>query len=196
MSFVYIDDPIEVVAAWLEEAKLSEASDYNAAALSTISINGRPQVRMVLIKSFNENGATFYTNLESKKGKALLYNKYASICFHWKSLKKQIRIEGEVEQVSNSVADKYFATRSRSSQIGAWASLQSKNLENRQVLADRVIQMEDKFKNDQIKRPSFWSGFCLAPSKIEFWIDRDSRLHERVEYIKNGKKWKWSLLYP
>tara|TARA_Y100000996_G_C22419675_1_gene600878 strand:+ start:94 stop:684 length:591 start_codon:yes stop_codon:yes gene_type:complete len=196
MSFEYIDNPIELVDAWLKEAKLSEISDYNAAALSTVSISGKPQVRMVLIKSFDENGAIFYTNLESQKGKALLYNKFASICFHWKSLGKQIRVEGEVEQVSNSLADKYFETRSRNSQVGAWASLQSKKLDSRKVLTDRVNQIERKFNGGKINRPSFWSGFLLIPNKIEFWVDGESRLHERVEYMKTGKSWEWSLLYP
>ncbi|PPR77039.1 MAG: Pyridoxine/pyridoxamine 5'-phosphate oxidase [Alphaproteobacteria bacterium MarineAlpha2_Bin1] len=196
MSFDFFDNPIEMVDTWLKEAKASETSDYNAAALSTLSINGKPQVRMVLIKSFNEDGATFFTNLESQKGQALLYNNFASICFHWKSLKKQIRVEGEVKLISDELADKYFETRSRASQIGAWASSQSKKLENRQDLLDKVKSIEEKFQDDRVRRPSFWSGFCLSPNLIEFWKEGDSRLHDRIEFTKTGKKWNHSLLYP
>ena len=196
MAIEILENPIEMVNAWLVEAKSSEISDFNAAALSTLSIKGKPQVRMVLIKSFNDDGATFFTNLESQKGRALLYNNFASICFHWKSLKKQIRVEGEVSLISDDLADKYFETRSRPSQIGAWASSQSKKLESQQTLIDKVKSIEEKFKDIAVRRPSFWSGFCLFPNLIEFWNEGNSRLHERVEYIRSGKNWNRSLLYP
>ena len=196
MSFEIFDNPIEMVKSWLKEAESEEISDFNAAALTTLSIDGKPQVRIVLIKSFDQEGATFFTNLESQKGKSLLYNNFASICFHWKSIKKQIRIEGKVELISDELADSYFETRSRSSQIGAWSSLQSRKLENRQVLIEKVKSIEEKFQDRKVTRPSFWSGFCLFPDLIEFWKEGDSRLHERVEYIRDGKKWNRSLLYP
>ncbi len=196
MSFKIFDNPIEMVKSWLKEAESQEISDFNAAALSTLSIDGKPQVRIVLIKSFDQEGATFFTNLESQKGKALLYNNFASICFHWKSIKKQIRIQGKVELISDELADNYFETRSRSSQIGAWSSLQSRKLENRQILLEKVKSIEEKFKDRKVTRPSFWSGFCMSPDSIEFWKEGDSRLHERVEYIRDGKNWNRYLLYP
>ena len=182
----------------MDEAKKSEPNDPNAMALATSNKNNFPSVRMVLLKDFNKNGFVFYTNLNSQKGNDLKENPKASMCFHWKSLLRQIRISGSVSLVANDIADKYYNSRNYESRIGAWASKQSKELRSRDELISSIEEYKKKY-NDQNKvpRPSHWSGWILSPLKIEFWLDGDSRIHERLKYTKDSNgNWTKSLLSP
>ena len=195
--FLDLDDPIELFKVWMDEAKKSEPNDPNAVSLAT-SNNNFPSVRMVLLKDFSQNGFIFYTNLNSQKGNELKENPKAAMCFHWKSLLRQIRINGVVTQVANDVADKYYNSRSYESRIGAWASKQSKELTSRDQLIDSIKEYKDKYNDENnVPRPSHWSGWILSPLSIEFWLDGDGRIHERLKYVKdrNGK-WIKSLLSP
>ena len=195
--FLDLDDPIELFKLWMDDAKKSEPNDPNAVSLAT-SNNNFPSVRMVLLKDFNENGFVFYTNLDSQKGNELKTNPKAAMCFHWKSLLRQIRINGVVTQVADDVADKYYNSRSYESRIGAWASKQSKELTSRDQLIDSIKEYKDKYNDENnVPRPSHWSGWILSPQSIEFWLDGDSRIHERLKYVKdrNGQ-WIKSLLSP
>ena len=195
--FLDLDDPIELFKLWMDDAKKSEPNDPNAVSLAT-SNNNFPSVRMVLLKDFSQNGFIFYTNLNSQKGNELKENPKAAMCFHWKSLLRQIRINGAVTQVANDVADKYYNSRSYDSRIGAWASKQSKELTNRDQLIDSIKKYKDKYNDENnVPRPSHWSGWILSPQSIEFWLDGDSRIHERLKYFKdrNGQ-WIKSLLSP
>ena len=195
--FLDLDDPIELFKLWMDDAKKSEPNDPNAVSLAT-SNNNLPSVRMVLLKDFSQNGFIFYTNLNSQKGNELKENPKAAMCFHWKSLLRQIRINGVVTQVSDDVADKYYNSRSYESRIGAWASKQSKELISRDQLIDSIKEYKDKYNDENnVPRPSHWSGWILSPQSIEFWLDGDSRIHERLKYVKerNGE-WIKSLLSP
>ena len=195
--FLDLDDPIELFKLWMDDAKKSEPNDPNAVSLAT-SNNNFPSVRMVLLKDFSQNGFVFYTNLNSQKGNELKENPNAAMCFHWKSLLRQIRINGAVTQVANDVADKYYNSRSYDSRIGAWASKQSKELTSRDKLIDSIKKYKDKYNDkNNVPRPSHWSGWILSPQSIEFWLDGDSRIHERLKYFKdrNGQ-WIKSLLSP
>ena len=195
--FLDLDDPIELFKLWMDDAKKSEPNDPNAVSLAT-SNNNFPSVRMVLLKDFSQNGFVFYTNLNSQKGNELKENPNAAMCFHWKSLLRQIRINGVVTQVADDVADKYYNSRSYESRIGAWASKQSKELTSRDQLIDSIKEYKDKYNDkNNVPRPSHWSGWILSPQSIEFWLDGDGRIHERLKYVKdiNGQ-WIKSLLSP
>ena len=195
--FLDLDDPIELFKLWMDDAKKSEPNDPNAVSLAT-SNNNFPSVRMVLLKDFSQNGFIFYTNLNSQKGNELKENPKAAMCFHWKSLLRQIRINGVVTQVADDVADKYYNSRSYESRIGAWASKQSKELTSRDQLIDSIKEYKDKYNDENnVPRPSHWSGWILSPQSIEFWLDGDSRIHERLKYIKDSSdQWIKSLLSP
>ncbi|MDA7576533.1 pyridoxamine 5'-phosphate oxidase [Candidatus Pelagibacter sp.] len=195
--FLDLDDPIELFKLWMDDAKKSEPNDPNAVSLAT-SNNNFPSVRMVLLKDFSQNGFVFYTNLNSQKGNDLKENPNAAMCFHWKSLLRQIRIYGAVTQVANDVADKYYNSRSYDSRIGAWASKQSKELTGRDQLIDSIKEYKDKYNDENnVPRPSHWSGWILSPQSIEFWLDGDSRIHERLKYVKDrNAQWIKSLLSP
>ena len=195
--FLDLDDPIQLFKAWMDEANKSEPNDPNAVSLAT-SNNNFPSVRMVLLKDFSQNEFIFYTNLNSQKGNELKENPKAAMCFHWKSLLRQIRINGVVTQVADDVADKYYNSRSYESRIGAWASKQSKELTSRDQLIDSIKEYKDKYNDENnVPRPSHWSGWILSPQSIEFWLDGDGRIHERLKYVKdrNGQ-WIKSLLSP
>ena len=195
--FLDLDDPIELFKLWMDDAKKSEPNDPNAVSLAT-SNNNLPSVRMVLLKDFSQNGFIFYTNLNSQKGNELKENPKAAMCFHWKSLLRQIRINGVVTQVADDVADKYYNSRSYESRIGAWASKQSKELTSRDQLIDSIKEYKDKYNDENnVPRPSHWSGWILSPQSIEFWLDGDSRIHERLKYVKDSSdQWIKSLLSP
>ena len=196
--FLDINDPIELFKAWMEEAKTSEPNDPNALALATADKNATPSVRMVLLKDFNKEGFIFYTNLESQKGKELKENPDASMCFHWKSLLRQIRISGKLSRVTDIIADEYYNSRAYDSRIGAWASKQSTVLKNRNDLILSIEKYKKKYnEKDSVPRPKHWSGWNLSPTSIEFWLDGDNRIHERLKYIKNENgRWNKFLLNP
>ena len=196
--FLDLDDPIELFKVWMDEAKKTEPNDPNALSLATSNKNNIPSVRMVLLKEFNQNGFVFYTNLNSQKGNELKENPNAAMCFHWKSLLRQIRISGTITQVEDSVADQYYNSRGYDSRIGAWASKQSKELKNRDELENSIKEFKKKFNDENnVPRPSHWSGWNLSPNRIEFWLDGDSRIHERLNYtIDKGGNWIKSLLSP
>ena len=196
--FLDTEDPFELFENWFEEAKNNEINDHNALALATANKKNEPSVRMVLLKDFDKNGFVFYTNLNSQKGNELKENPNAAMCFHWKSLLRQIRISGTITQVEDSVADQYYNSRGYDSRIGAWASKQSKELKNRDELSNSIKEFKKKFDDkNNVPRPKYWSGWNLSPTRIEFWLDGDSRIHERLNYTidKNGN-WIKSLLSP
>ena len=190
------DDPLSLFEAWFAEAKASEPSDPEAMALATADAQGHPSVRMVLLKGHGPDGFTFYTNLDSRKGVELAANPAAALLFHWKSLRRQVRIEGPVEAVSEAEADTYFASRSRDSQLGAWASDQSRPLADRATFEARFEEMTRRFEGQPIPRPPHWSGFRVVPTRIELWSDRAHRLHERRMFVRTGNSWNESMLYP
>ena len=196
--FMDLDDPIHLFDTWMEEAKKTEPNDPNAVALATSSKNNFPSVRMVLLKDFNQNGFVFYTNLDSQKGHELKQTPNVAMCFHWKSLLRQIRVNGTVSLVPNEVADDYYNSRSYESRIGAWASKQSKKLKYREQLDNSIEEYKKKYVDkNKVPRPNYWSGWNLSPSSIEFWLDGDNRIHERLKYVKNSKgQWTKSLLSP
>ena len=189
-------DPFARFEAWMAEASKSEVNDPNAVCLATSTPDGRPSARMVLLKGIDPRGFVFYTNLESRKGGELAANPNAALCFHWKTLQRSVRVEGPVEPVSDAEADAYYASRHRSSRIGAWASQQSRPLEGRFALEKRVAEFTLKFGLGEIPRPAFWSGFRVLPERIEFWQDMPFRLHERNVFLKDGEGWRTETLYP
>jgi len=189
-------DPFLLFTEWFDEATLKEQNDPNAMNLSTISKDLKPSSRIVLLKSFDQDGFVFYTNLQSKKGISLLSNSNASLTFHWKSLLKQIRIEGRAYQVTSKEADDYFNGRPMESRISAWASNQSSELSDRQELIDKFSLYKKKFQQNSIQRPPHWMGFRVEPNLIEFWKDMPFRLHDRIEYKKIDNKWISRRLYP
>jgi pyridoxamine 5'-phosphate oxidase len=197
-DFTARDEPLALFQEWYEAAKLSEPSDPNAMSLSTVDTSGMPNVRMVLLKDLDRRGFTFYTNLESAKGIELLATPKAAACFHWKSLRRQIRIRGPVERVADGEADQYFATRPRQSRIGAWASAQSRPLESRFALEKAVAKHAARFALGDVPRPDHWSGFRILPVSIEFWHDRPFRLHDRLLFSRAapGEPWARTRLYP
>jgi pyridoxamine 5'-phosphate oxidase len=190
------DEPFALFDAWFAEAKASEPNDPNAMALATVDADGQPSVRMVLLKGHDPRGFVFYTNLNSRKARALIDTPKAALLFHWKSLRRQIRIEGAVSGVSLDEADAYFATRGRDSQLGAWASDQSQPLPSREIFLAQFDDMEARFAGEEVPRPPHWSGFRVAPTAIEFWQDRAHRLHERRLFTRVGDGWREGLLYP
>jgi pyridoxamine 5'-phosphate oxidase len=190
------EDPYPLFAEWLREADAAEPNDPNAMALATVDADGLPDVRMVLLKSVDASGFTFFTNLESAKGLELAANPKAALLFHWKSLGRQVRIRGAVELVGEAEADAYFATRARPSQIGAWASEQSQPLPGRLALEKRIAEFGLKFGLGKVPRPPHWSGYRLAPQSLEFWRNRPFRLHERLVFDRAGEGWTTRRLYP
>jgi|SRR5882724_2822222 len=189
-------DPFPLFSEWLAEATKSEPNDPNAMALATVDESGLPDVRMVLLKGFGPDGFVFYTNLESRKGRELRAAPKAALCFHWKSLRRQVRIRGNVEPVTPEEADAYFATRSRLARIGAWASKQSEALESRLALEKAVALATARFALGEVPRPPHWSGFRIVPVEIEFWHDGAFRLHHRARFTRTGNIWIKAMLYP
>jgi pyridoxamine 5'-phosphate oxidase len=196
--FLDLDNPFELFQKWFEEAKKKEINDPNALALGTANKKGIPSVRMVLLKGYNEKGFIFYTNLNSQKGNEIKENPNATMCFHWKSLLRQIRIVGTIEQVDDKISDEYFNSRAYDSRIGAWASKQSSILKNRDELLKNIDEFKKKYKNkNNVPRPSHWSGWNLKPISIEFWLDGENRIHERLKYsLDKNNNWVKNLLSP
>ena len=189
-------DPLVLFDQWLAEARTSEINDPEAMALATADERGQPSVRMVLLKGHGPEGFTFYTNEQSAKGEQLTSNPKAALLFHWKSLRRQVRVEGSVERMSGAEADAYFATRGRDSQIGAWASDQSRPLERREIFEQRFEEVRRQFEGRDVPRPPHWGGYRVVPERIEFWTDRAHRLHERHLFVRHDTGWIEGLLYP
>ena len=195
-DFTQSDEPYALFRKWLAEAEKSEPNDPNAMALATVDEAGLPDVRMVLLKGYDQHGFVFYTNFESDKGRELLSSMKAALCFHWKSLRRQVRVRGPVEKVADAEADTYFKSRPRGSRIGAWASKQSRPLESRFALEKAVAEYTAKYAVGDIPRPPYWSGFRILPQRIEFWQDKPFRLHDRLVFNKAGNGWVTERLYP
>ncbi len=198
MNIKISDDPITLFKNWLSEATKNETNDPGAMALATCGKDGKPSVRMILLKQFDENGFKFHTNKQSQKGDELTENPYAALCFHWKSLRKQVRAEGKIEIVTEQEADEYFTNRPYERQIGAWASQQSRPLESREHLEGKIKKLQVQYpKSSTVPRPTYWIGYRLIPQTIEFWWDNPDRLHDRLKYTKNSDgNWDIQRLYP
>ncbi len=195
MEIDFAQDPITLFHAWLADSLRTEMNDAEAMSLATVSADGRPSVRMVLLKGVDAQGFCFYTNMESRKGRELATNPYAALCFHWKSLLRQVRVEGKVERVTDEMSDAYFNSRHPVSRLGAWASRQSQPLESRAVLETRMKEYAEKF-GDTIPRPPYWGGYRVVPDRIEFWQQGDNRLHDRFLFTHMGAGWNVSRLNP
>ncbi len=191
-----VDNPMSLFEDWLNAAKKTEPNDYDAMSLATATPDGRPSLRMVLLKGLGPDGFVFYTNIESRKGQEIANNKNAALCFHWKTLRRQIRIEGTLSEVSTDLADEYFASRSRESCIAAWAADQSKPMADREEFVSRFAAEEARFEGKEVPRPEHWTGFRLTPSVIEFWLDLPHRMHDRLCFTRNGSSWSRERLYP
>lgn len=191
-----MSEPIELFTEWYNEAQELPYKEPSFMTLATATKDGVPSARVILLKGYDEQGFVFYTNLTSRKGKELRENPNAALCFYWMELGRQIRIEGQVERVTEKEADNYFAGRRRESQIGAWASKQSSAMEHEHDFPERIKDIKDQFGEGPVPRPPFWSGFRLLPSSIEFWQEGEFRLHTRIRYVKNGGKWDVERLYP
>ncbi|WP_221794904.1 pyridoxamine 5'-phosphate oxidase [Aquisediminimonas sediminicola] len=189
-------DPFLWFDTWYADARAAEVNDSNAMALATVGADGRPSLRMVLLKGHGPDGFIFYTNQEGRKARQIAENPVVALLFHWKSLRRQIRVEGPVATVDEATADAYFASRSRDSQLGAWASDQSRPLDSRETFEARFEAMRLKFEGQDVPRPPHWSGYRVTPERIEFWQDREHRLHERHLFVRNGEGWTEGLLYP
>ena len=197
ICFADLDNPIDLFKKWFSEAEKNELNDPNAVAVATSDKNNQPNVRMVLLKGLNNKGFVFYTNFNSKKGEELKNNSKTSLCFHWKSLRRQVRVLGEVEEVSISEANEYYNSRPYKNKIGAWASSQSEVLDKRETFIKKLKDFEKKYNNQKsVPRPPHWSGWRVLPREVEFWLDGEGRIHERLVYNKVGEKWKKKLLYP
>jgi len=194
--FEDLDNPIDLFKKWFSDAEKNEVNDPNAFAVATADKNNQPNVRMVLLKGLSDKGFVFYTNFNSKKGSDLKINKKSSMCFHWKSIRRQVRVIGKVEKVTDKEADDYYNSRPYKNKIGAWASSQSSILDKRDDFIKKIETYEKKYPSNDIPRPPHWSGWRLLPSQIEFWLDGEGRIHERLNYIKETESWKKELLYP
>ena len=188
-------EPLAPFHRWLDEAWKGEPNAH-AMALATATPDGRPSARMLLLKGLDARGFAFYTNLESQKSTELFANPYAALCFMWKSLNRQVRVEGPVEPVDDDEADTYFATRPRDSQLGAWASDQSRSLESRAALERRVEEFSRRFAEGRVPRPAYWSGFRVVPERVEFWQERPFRMHDRLLFLREGERWRRERLFP
>ena len=195
-TLIMTADPHALFDSWFEEARASEPNDSNAMAVATATADGRPSVRMLLLKGHDARGFVFYTNLDSRKGGELEANPRAALLFHWKSLRRQVRIEGPVEPVTEAEADAYFASRARDSQLGAWASQQSQPLDRRETFEARYEEVRSRFDGQDVPRPPRWAGYRVVPERIEFWSDRPHRLHERRLFVRETDGWREGLLYP
>ncbi len=196
MSIEPADNPFDLFRQWFDEAERNEPDNPNAMSLATVGADGAPSIRMVLLKGVDDTGFVFYTNLESRKGGELLGNSHAALCFHWKSLRRQVRIEGEASLVDDAEADAYYASRARGSQIGAWASAQSRPLSGKAELLKQVASYTAKFGVSRVPRPPHWSGFRVVPEVIEFWREGQFRLHDRLVYRRTADGWTTQVLYP
>lgn len=194
-SSLQFDDPLEQYRHWFQDAEASEPNDPNAVALATATADGHPSVRMVLMKRVDERGFCFFTNAESEKGIQLQANPWAALCFHWKSLRRQVRVEGSVTELDAADVDEYFHSRSRKSQIGAAVSQQSRPLESREMLEEEVETFTQEHPGD-VPRPGYWRGYCLYAEQIEFWMDGENRLHNRFRFTRDGDGWISTRLYP
>ncbi|MEW4466265.1 pyridoxamine 5'-phosphate oxidase [Parasphingorhabdus sp. JC815] len=189
-------NPFTLFDSWFTMARESEPNDSNAMTIATVNDDGQPSARMVLLKGHGPDGFIFYTNKESRKAEDIAANPKAAILFHWKSLRRQIRIEGSLSAVADDIADAYFATRGRDSQLGAWASDQSRPLDSRATFEQRYKEMQMRFDGQDVPRPPYWSGYRLTPQRFEFWQDREHRLHERRIFVRDGEGWAEGMLYP
>ena len=197
LCFEEHDNPIDLFKKWFKKAEETEINDPNAVALGTADQNKQPSVRMVLLKGLSDEGFVFYTNFNSKKSSDLKINQQAAMCFHWKSLRRQVRVIGKVEQVTEKEANDYFNSRPYKNRVSAWASSQSERLESRDVFLDKIKEFEKKYPDqNKVPRPPHWSGWRVLPKEVEFWLDGEGRIHERLNYTNNKGEWKKEILYP